>query len=366
MSFESGSISFRIYRLPRKLPDDAVDRFSHHAAVPHDSLKEGESAGWVTGRHLLDRNITEESALYGGFLRLNLRLAEKKVPASLLKAECTMEEMAVMAAEGKPFVDRKQRSEIKKMVQERLLPQMPASLKGIPVVCHPADTLLYAGALSVKQSDLLVTRFVQAVGYQMMPLTPESAAQDCKQSDPRDWMPCSFTDRLPDEAIEPGPGRDFLTWLWFCSEQGDGTVSIGDHQVGLLIEGPLTFIHEGGGAHETVLKKGSPSTSTEAGTCLQSGKKLRKARISFVLGEAVWRFSLDADEFTFSSLVLPDPEDGLDAISRFQDRMMTLNQFQEMFYGLYGSFVEKRQSPPSWKPVKDAMKKWVASRKGTM
>ena len=41
MAFENGTISFRLFHLPRALPEDAVEGFAAHAALP--------STAFVTG-----------------------------------------------------------------------------------------------------------------------------------------------------------------------------------------------------------------------------------------------------------------------------------------------------------------------------
>ena len=73
--------------LTRPLPKDAVEKFAAQALPPVEYLKDDPLFGWVTGRHLMDRDIDEESARWGGILRLALVKAEKKIPNSLLKAE---------------------------------------------------------------------------------------------------------------------------------------------------------------------------------------------------------------------------------------------------------------------------------------
>ncbi len=72
MGFESGTVSFRFFDLARSLPEDAIERFAEHALSGVSQVQAEEVKGWVTGRHLMDRNITSESAIYGGFLRLCL------------------------------------------------------------------------------------------------------------------------------------------------------------------------------------------------------------------------------------------------------------------------------------------------------
>ena len=134
MSFESGSVATRLFYVVKGLPKDAVTRFNNHVAPPLKNLGSQSQQGWVGGRHLLDAPITDENAYYGGYLRLALVKAERKVPTSLLRAECMLEEVAYMQEEGKPFVDRKARSDIRKQVMSRLLPTMPPTLKGIPFI----------------------------------------------------------------------------------------------------------------------------------------------------------------------------------------------------------------------------------------
>ena len=128
MGFEKGSLSFRMFFASRDLGTDDVDKFAAQALPPLNTLIEDEVHGWVAGRHLLDRNITEESAFLGGYLRLTLTQAKKTVPTSLLTAECAVEEMAVMEADAKEYLNQQARSEIRKQVKERLLPDMPPQL----------------------------------------------------------------------------------------------------------------------------------------------------------------------------------------------------------------------------------------------
>ena len=85
----------------RKPPADLLEKFAAHAAPPLKTMSTEPVQGWVGGRHLMDLPITEQNAYFGGHLRLILMKAERKVPTSLLRAECVMEEVAHMQAENK-------------------------------------------------------------------------------------------------------------------------------------------------------------------------------------------------------------------------------------------------------------------------
>ena len=363
MGFESGSISCRVFLLPRPLPEDAVARFAAHAAPPLETVGEEPSIGWVTGRHLLDRNITPETAYFGGCLRLTLRQAERKVPTSLLRAECRMEELSLLTANGRDYLNSRERAEIRRVVAARLQPQMPPQLKGISVIHNPESRFLYATASSVAQSDLLVARFVATLKFHLIPLTPGSALLERKKVDAKSWRPASFAPDIPDDGLEMQPGRDFLTWLWFMADVSEGHIDLPEHgDVGVLIEGPLTFVHEGRGAHETVLRRGEPINSAEAKTALISGKKLKLATLTIALGDAQWRAVIDADEFSFRSLRLPETEPGLDPLSTFLDRMGALDRFRDLFYALYDLFADQRASAPEWGRTKKRIHEWVRAR----
>ncbi len=366
MPFDRGSVSFRMLELPRAFPGDWVERFAEERAGSLEAVGEGPQRGWVTGRHLLDSHITEETAMLAGWVRLALRQAERKVPAALLQAECRMEELAVQAAEGKPYLKAKQRSEIRRSVTERLLPAMPPQLKAVPFVYMPGATHLYVSALAAAQLDVFNAALAATLGFGGEPATPEALGLKLKQPDLRDLPGTSFSPEMEGEAMEAAPGREFLTWLWFKAETQNGRVALSEgRELGVLLEGPLTFLHEGNGAHAAVLKKGAPENSIEAKTCLLSGKKLKEAKVTFALDEEnIWSFGFEADQFLIRGLKLPQGEGSLDSVSRFQERMIFLEQWREILLDLFGAFADVRRDSGKWKTAVDEIREWVKGRPG--
>ena len=92
MSFEKGSLSFRMFFAQRDFVAEDVNKFAAAAFPPLNSLAEEEIHGWVASRHILDRNITEESAYLGGYLRLTLTQAKKTVPSKKTKSRRGLKE----------------------------------------------------------------------------------------------------------------------------------------------------------------------------------------------------------------------------------------------------------------------------------
>jgi len=363
MPFESGSVSYRIYQLPRELPEPLLDGFVKRVAPPLDTIKDQPVYGWVTGRHLLDRQIDDNNAYLGGYLRLCLLQAERKIPTSLLRAELKQEELVRLAVSGNESISRRERTEMKQEIVDRLLPTMPPQLKGMTFIHRPGDDLLFAETLAEKQVDVFVSYLREAFGFPPQVLTPESLALSLGRTDSREWMPCSFSPEVEADRTSPMAGHDFMTWLWYQSETRPDAVPAGkEGTAGVLVEGPLTLVMEGGGAHEISLRKGNPTQSAEVKACLLAGKKLRKATVTLVRGETTWRMTLDGETLAVRSLKPVAPENNLDFISRFQDRMQQVEIVSRLLMGLYGAFVEERRSREAWASRVKEMREWVESR----
>jgi hypothetical protein len=361
MGFETGSMTFRMFLLKHRLPGDVVKGFASHAAPPLDAVKREAHVGWVTGRHLLDRHITDDTAYVGGYLRLTLVKVERKVPEALLRAECRMQELAEMKGAGEGGLKRDRRAAIRKEVAERLQPTMPPTLSAIPMVADSRAGIVYASATAEKQVDTFIRHFDEASGVELIPMTPEVASLKRQQVNARDLGPTSFSPEVEDEAAGGSLGQDFLTWLWFFSEARGGEVEVAREKWAVGIEGPLVFVLEGEGAHEAILRKGSPLVSAEAKVALLNGKKLKSARLVLARGESQWAVTLDADGFAFRGLKVPK-EERLDPVSRFQERMLGVAAFREAFFALFDRFLAERRNEGSWRETRTAIHRWVSGR----
>jgi hypothetical protein len=360
MAFDSGSVSFRLFYLQQTYDSGLIEAFAQHAAPPIASLNRDPLTGWVTGRHLFDREIVEEKCLFGPYLHAQLMRAEKKVPASLLRAYVKMEEDIELRAREAEYLPRAVKAEVKQRVTESLLPQMPPTLTSIPVVVDFRNDMLLAGALSDKQIDTLSPVFKETAGTLPILLTPETAAIRRKQINANDLEPVSFS---PDPTLEPPVegtlGMDFFTWLWFAWEKEGGVYHLPDgREFGIMLEGPLTFFREGQGAHEAVLRKGAPLNSREAGTALYCGKKLKRAKVVIAHNDEVYAATLDAD-FAIRSLKLPKGEQ-TEAAGKFEERMLFIETFWTAWLSLYDRFLDLRTDPKQWQKTLEAMRQWIA------
>ncbi len=334
MSFENGSFNVMVCSLSKELPDDVLDLFAAHAGGKIDDVGPEPVMGWVSGRHLLEGTIDEETCICGGHLYMNLRKTERKVPSQLLNAICKRDELVYMQANDCLYVPKKQRMQIKKEAVERLLPKMTPIISAIPFVIDRKANMLYLGANSDAKFDTFLAEYTSSLGneYEPVPMSPDELMFQLYGQNANILPTFNLTGNVAAKD-EPMPARDFLTWMWYDIEMKGGVVT--HPQFGeftFAMEGPLTFafsptktkdpdLTDSG---ETAIKKGNPMLSGEAITALQSGKKMKKAKILMARGNAEkWSFSFDADTFTFNSLTLPEGEEQ-ERNAKFEERIFNL------------------------------------------
>lgn len=363
MPFDQGTISFRICRLPEPMPEDAIERFANSAAQGLDQVLDEPMWGWVTPRHLLDCNINENTVKIAGYYHLCLRQAERKIPASLLTAECRMVELTRMAEKDVDHLNKKERKTIKEEVQARLLPDMPPQLSGIYFAIDPNENLLYTTATSPRQMDLFLGFFAKTVGFEPIPLSPETAAATLFELDPAAVPSINISPEAKDTEPAGTLGQNFLTWLWQYQEERKGELppsKLGEFS--LLIDGPLTLVAEGQGAFETTIRKGVPTIAAEAKASLLVGKKLKRAKLIIARAQGEeWSCTLDADDFTFKSLKLPEGE-AMDAASIFEERMTNLFIFQSLFFALYQKFLAEMTDDDKLNSYQEKARAWISDR----
>ena len=340
MSFEKGSFALTIFRLPEPLPEDALTKFANLAAKKIDNLQKEEDIGWVSGRHLLELTIDETTSICGGHYYLNLRNAQRKIPAALLNAECTMLELNHMQENDIDYVPAAIKREIKENIEDTRVGTMPPSITATPFVIDRNTNILYLGTASTKAIDEFSTFFYETFQIEPIQVDLEDIMINKYSKTPEELPVISFSDSA--EEKEFAPGRDFLTWLWYFSYINNGKIMLEEHgAVTLYIDGPLNllFLDETKGAGETVVKKGSPQSSPEAKLALKLGKKLKKAKVTLVQGESIWSGTFDADKFSFTGLSLPDGEE-MDLHSKFEERINNLNLFRLAFEEYFKIFIE--------------------------
>lgn len=363
MSLTTGTAALRLFHLIRPLPDNVAELLNANRLPALDSVKDAPVYGWLPGQDITPgREVTSDTIRHHGHIMATLVRAERKVPTNLLRAYCRAQERNRLEAEGRQFLSRHDRQELRESILARLLPTTTPALHGTAMLHMQNSKFLFTDAVSTAAADCLVIHFRHAVGFAPEPIEPQTAARIFSRVDTRDWMPLAYG-AIPAEGCDNHPGYDFLTWLWYKSET-EGRVDTGAGRAALLVEGPLKLVNTcTGGAQATALRKGQPVTSSEAKAALLAGKKLASATFSFAIGDEVFRATISGEDFTFRGLKLPDAgPDAVDASTAFQHRAIKLYEFADLFTGLYASYCATRSVQSDASALQANMRIWVRER----
>lgn len=162
-------------------------------------------------------------------------------------------------------------------------------------------------------------------------------------------------------------GQEFMTWLWYKSEERGGAIFLENSgtDVELIFEKHILLESGEGDSYEKLICQGLQAELHEARTGLAMGKKIEQARISLTRDDHQFFFSLKGSLFEFRSVKLPktltdsdesgDPEADagrlLDRIGLYEIPMRTVDE-------LFGMFLKKRVGG-EWPAELDKLRGWI-------
>lgn len=164
-------------------------------------------------------------------------------------------------------------------------------------------------------------------------------------------------------------GQEFLTWLWWKSEERGGSVELpGRGDVIVVFEKHMLLEYGEGETNEKLICSGLQTELQEARTGLLMGKKLEQARIQLSAGDQEWNFTLAAALMEFRNVKPPktagtegdgsgNPEETegmiLERIFLFEELIRLVNE-------LFLLFLKVRVSA-DWKDELMDIRSWVNS-----
>ena len=155
-------------------------------------------------------------------------------------------------------------------------------------------------------------------------------------------------------------GKEFLTWLWFRSDTDEGLVDIGDGgpAAELWLTDRLVLSGTGQGAEHVAVRTEEPTDSYEARTALRRGKKVEQVTLRLVRGQREWTVTVKGETLAVSSIKIPavltKEED-----DRQRERLVLLDQLDEMLASLYARFIALRLDAAAWQSECESMVAWV-------
>jgi hypothetical protein len=174
-----------------------------------------------------------------------------------------------------------------------------------------------------------------------------------------------FIDILREKAFL---GREFLTWLWFKSEQSGGRVEVPGHKVfEVIFRDRMTLDLSDVETPQSVTIKGDHSELREGMAALKEGKKIEEASVSIRSEENEFSLVLKATWFSFGSFRTPPvlPGEDFDADEgpegAFLEKAYLIEEGMEIIDTLFEYFLNTRISEEWESHELPAVRNWIES-----
>jgi len=162
-------------------------------------------------------------------------------------------------------------------------------------------------------------------------------------------------------------GQEFLTWLWWKSEERGGSVNLpGQGDIIVVFEKHMLLEYGEADYSERLVCSGLQTELKEARTGLRTGKKLEQARVQIVKGDHEFNVTLGATLFEFRNVRPPKTAASVSENSRSDEEMEGLileriflfEELTRIVNDLYRMYLKIRMSE-NWKNELAEIRAWV-------
>ena len=368
MGFLASSCSFTRFRVIDPVPDELwaeiPQLLKNGAFLDIDESAESQADGWVSFDDYLDTTWQAGPPQKGAYMAFTLRVDIRRIPAGVLRKHLDLalkREKAENEKNGKKFISRERRKELKEQVQlslrRRFLP-VPGEFN---VIWNTANNEIWFASTQTKMLELFAQRFLATFRLHIEQLTPPDLALSMLGEAAEEAV--HDADEV-DESLDGSLGRDFLTWLWFQSDVAPSFFRTEDGQSFLVsMEKRVTVTSFCGPERETTsMATWVPGESLlEARVGLRRGKKVTRALIHLTKDDFVFDVSVKAADFSLNSLKTPkiDKSDRDDPDALFLEKVFLIETAITLLDSLYRQFLGLRLDEDKWDKTTGEMMKWM-------
>jgi hypothetical protein len=164
-------------------------------------------------------------------------------------------------------------------------------------------------------------------------------------------------------------GQEFLTWLWWKSEERGGSIALpGEGDITVAFEKHMLLESGEGESSEKIICTGLQTELQEARTGLQMGKKLEQARIVLAQNANEYSFTLAGALMEFRNIRLPkteatekDKSDNPEEVEgMILERVYLFEELVRLITVLFGMFLKVRLAAVPWRDELQKIRQWIA------
>ena len=371
----SSSISMTRFRVIDPITHDLwtqiPDRLRQFAFQEIDDLPELQAYGWTCLEDMLDTEWRTAPPHKGAYLLFSLRLDTRRIPPAIIKKQLSLAmkaEKEKLEAQGKKFISRERKKELKEQVLLRLRQRFLPTPAEFNVVWEPDRNEVWFASTQGKMIDLFMEAFLNSFELHLEQIEPYSLAEGLLDDVEMGKLDSSESTRFTGEPGSDGLmlgnvlGEEFLTWLWFQSDVAPGAFVDKDGQpFSVSMEQRIVVQGGEGDARETASVAGTLSPLTEARFGLGKGKKVTRATIRLEKDELAFQLTLSADDFTLGSMKLPKvekPAEDEDPDAMLLERFYMMEVCLGLLESLYATFLRLRLSA-AWGETVQEITAWI-------
>ncbi len=362
MGLLKGSFSFMQFEVEGRLPPDfntfINNRMKANSFRETRNTAEEKRLGWVSLTDILDTDFENANYALGDYLIFSLRVDRKVIPPKLLTLKLMEEQRRVLAASGQTRLGKQTNENIKEKIRMELLTKSEPVPSFYDVCWAVGQNKVYFSSLAEKVADDFVDLFKKSFSLGLKRIVPQEhpLAQKSKAEG-----------TVPAEEL-PLIGREFVTWLWYKSEERNGRISLTrGEEVELHLLKRIALEAGEGEYAQGVVCSGLHAELTEGKEAIRRGKKVKETGMKMLRDQSEWEFNFKADTFFYQSMKMPvadwrdQPED---PAAGLLERIYLIENAVKTMDHLFESFLTLRLSAEWTQTEKPLLAKWLKKEQG--
>ncbi len=357
MGLIKGNFSFVRFEVEGRLPQAFLtfvnNRIRENAFREARSSTEEKRMGWVSATDVLDSDFEQANYALGDYLIFSLRVDRKQIPARLMKIRLLEEQRRFMAEHNQPRIGKAVTEGLREKIKLELLTKSDPVPSFYDILWAVGQKKVYFSSLADKIADDFVDLFKKTFSLSLRRVLPQEVPLALEHKS-RSEVPADDLSLV---------GREFLTWLWFKSEERNGRIALSsseDIELHLL---KRIALEAGEGEYaQGVVCSGLHAELTEGKEAVRRGKKVKDAGIKLHRDANEWEFAFKADTFYFQSLKMPvedGREAGEDPSAKLLERIYLIEKAATTIDALYASFLAVRFSADWTQKEKPRLTAWL-------
>ena len=170
---------------------------------------------------------------------------------------------------------------------------------------------------------------------------------------------------MEERPLLPHLPSEFLTWLWFTSEQCGGSLKLSEEagSIDFWVDDRIAFRAMDEDKPRAVLTGENPSATMEAHAALAGGRIVRELRMALKREDREYSVVLKGVHLDLAGAKLPSlVKGGTEEV--IYDRMYCLEELTYLVGELFRRFARERTSDAWHEDILPAMREWVAEGLG--